>query len=319
VSDRPRDDAARVLCVTLNAALDVTYAAGALVPGDVNRVEHVHTHAGGKGVNVARLLHGWGRAATVLGFSGGPVGTDIVASLDEAGLSHHLVPCAESSRRTITVVSGSDGTSTGFYESGPTISAPEWEAFRGVYEQELATSRLVVLSGSLPPGVAGDAYRQLTAAARERGLPVVVDVHGKPLLHALDAGPTVVTPNETELAEAVGLARPIPLEVAAEAARRLVTEGAERVVVTLGPRGLIGADEAGIWVVTTPPVNGNPAGAGDAVVAVIVDSELSGRAWPEALHRAAATAAAAVRAPAAGAVDPDDVADLWEHVEVREI
>jgi tagatose 6-phosphate kinase len=90
-------------------------------------------------------------------------------------------------------------------------------------------------------------------------------------------------------------------------------------VVTLGPRGLIGADEAGIWVVTTPPVNGNPAGAGDAVVAVIVDSELSGRAWPEALHRAAATAAAAVRAPAAGAVDPDDVADLWEHVEVREI
>jgi tagatose 6-phosphate kinase len=148
---------------------------------------------------------------------------------------------------------------------------------------------------------------------------VIVDAHGKPLLHALDAGPSVVAPNESELAEAVGLTRPIPVEVAVEAARRLVTRGAQRAVVTLGARGLIGVLHERAWQATTPPVHGNPVGAGDAVVAVLADGELMRQPWPETLRRAAATGAAAVRAPIGGVVDPEHVADLLEDVEVREL
>jgi len=312
-------EGARVLCVTLNAALDITYRADSVVLGDVNRVERTHAHAGGKGVNVARLLGGWGRSATVCGFTGGLVGAEIVASLDELEVSHRMVACAGHNRRTVTVVSAADQAATGLYEPGPTITATEWEAFLAAYAEELDAATLVVLSGSLPPGAPGDAYLQLTGAARARGLPVILDAHGKPLLHALEAGPTIVTPNETELAEAAGLARPIALEVAADAVRGLVAGGAERAVATLGPRGLLGTDGAHAWLAATPSVRGNPTGAGDAVVAVLADSELSGRPWPEALRQAAATAAAAVRMPAAGSVDPVDVAELFEHVEVREL
>ncbi|HET6878473.1 MAG TPA: 1-phosphofructokinase family hexose kinase [Jatrophihabitans sp.] len=308
---------ARVLCVTLNTALDITYTTDSVVLGDVNRVGPTHAHAGGKGVNVARLLAAWGRAATVCGFCGGMVGAEIAASLDEVDIPHRMVPCAGDSRRTITVVH--DGSSTGFYEPGPTIMPAEWDGLLAAYEEQLSSAALVVLSGSLPPGVPGDAYRELTAAARARGLPVIVDAHGKPLLHALDAGPSVVTPNETELAEAAELDRPLDLETAAEAARGLVARGAERAVATLGPRGLIGASGDGVWLAVPPAVDGNPTGAGDAVVAVLADSELAGRDWPETLHRAAATAAAAVRMPAAGVVDPEDVAELFEQVEVREL
>ena len=310
---------ARVLCVTLNAALDLTYHTHAVVLGDVNRVDPTQSHAGGKGVNVARLLTVWGRAAVVCGFAGGLVGAEIIASLDEAGVGHRMVPCAGDSRRTVTVVGAADRTSTGFYEPGPSISSAEWDAFLATYDEALGSSRLVVLSGSLPPGVPADAYRQLTAAARERDLAVIVDAHGKPLLHALEAGPSIVTPNETELAEAVGLTRPIPLDRAVHAAHRLVAEGAERAVATLGPRGLIGADGTRAWLATTPAVEGNPTGAGDAVVAALADSELSGQGWPDALRHAAATAAAAVRMPAAGSVDPDHVAELSGQVEVREL
>ena len=313
----PQAADARVLCVTLNTALDITYTTGSVVLGDVNRVGPTHAHAGGKGVNVARLLAGWGRPATVCGFSGGLVGAEIVASLDEVAIPHRMVSCAGNSRRTITVVH--DGSSTGFYEPGPTITPDEWDAFLAAYDEELAAVRLVVLSGSLPPGVPGDAYRQLTAAARSRGLPVIVDAHGKPLLHALDAAPSIVTPNETELAEAAELTRPIPLDTAAEAARGLVARGAERAVATLGPRGLIGARGERAWLAAPPAVDGNPTGAGDAVVAVLADSELTGRGWPETLQLAAATAAAAVRMPAAGVVEADDVAELFDLVEVREL
>ncbi len=308
-----------MLCVTLNPALDVTYATAAVVPGEVNRVEHTHTHAGGKGVNVARLLHAWGREVRVLAFAGGRAGADITASLHADGVPHDLVPCQGESRRTVTVVSTTDGVATGFYESGPAISTAEWKALRAAFEALLPSFRLVVVAGSLPPGVPDDAYRQLTWTAREGGLAVIVDAHGKPLLHALDGEPSVVTPNESELAETVGLARPIPVEVAAEAARRLVDRGAQRAVVTLGARGLIGVLNERAWHAATPSVQGNPVGAGDAVVAVIADGELAREPWPETLRRAAATAAAAVRAPIAGAVDPQHVADMVEHVEVREL
>ena len=278
-----------------------------------------HAHAGGKGVNVARLLKACGSEPRVLGFAGGRVGDEITASLHSGAVPHDLVPCQGDSRRTVTVVSTTDGMATGFYESGPTISTAEWDAFRAAYEALLPTARLVVLAGSLPPGVPDDAYRQLTSAARDRGLPVIVDANGKPMLHALDAGPTVVTPNEDELAEAFGLTRPISLEDAAEAARRLTSRGAQRAVVTLGARGLIAVAGERTWRAATPPVRGNPVGAGDAVVAVIAHGELTHQVWPETLRRAAATAAAAVRSPIAGAVDPRHVADMLEQVEVEEL
>jgi tagatose 6-phosphate kinase len=308
-----------VLCVTLNAALDVTYTAASVTPGEVNRVDHAHAHAGGKGVNVARLLLQWGCPVTVLGLAGGRTGAAIIAALVVAELPHGMVPCAVDLRRTVTVISTADSSSTGFYEPGPTVSLQEWDAVLTAYEAELDSCRLVVLSGSLPPGVPTEAYQRLTSLARARGLPVIVDAHGKPLLHALEAGPSVVTPNEAELADSLGIDRPVSVGAAAEGARRLVAAGAERAVATLGSRGLVGVAGDQAWLASAPTVHGNPAGAGDAVVAVIADSILSGTEWPAALHRAVATAAAAVREPVAGVGRPDDVAELVEQGEVREL
>ncbi|MGH3743706.1 MAG: PfkB family carbohydrate kinase, partial [Mycobacteriales bacterium] len=132
-------------------------------------------------------------------------------------------------------------------------------------------------------------------------------------------GPSVVTPNENELAEAVGLTVPVPIDLAADAARRLVARGAERAVATLGERGLVGVHETRAFTARPPRVEGNPAGAGDAVVAVVAGGLLAGDTWPDVLRRAGATAAAAVRSPVAGVVDPDDVAGLLPHVEVQEL
>ena len=60
-----------VLTVTLNAALDVTYEVEALVPPETRRVLQVRERAGGKGVNVARVLRQLGHGAVVAGLAGG--------------------------------------------------------------------------------------------------------------------------------------------------------------------------------------------------------------------------------------------------------
>ncbi|MGH3498128.1 MAG: 1-phosphofructokinase family hexose kinase [Nocardioidaceae bacterium] len=306
----------RVLCVTVNLALDVTYLADSLTAGEANRVAEVHARAGGKGVNVARLLHDFGHPVVVTGLAGGSVGDEIATSLDAGSLAHDLAPCLSASRRTVTAVDRRDGSSTGYYEPGPLISAGEWDRFATVYERWLPDVALVVLAGSLPPGAPADGYRQLIALARDHGVPAVLDVPGEALLSGLAAGPWLVKPNELELAEATRIARPVSVDAAVHAAGRLIDGGAERVVVSLGARGLVGVCARQVVVAVPPTVMGNPVGAGDAVVATLTHAHLTGVAWPQALRLAAATAAAAVRMHVAGAVDHHDVDELYDRVEV---
>jgi tagatose 6-phosphate kinase len=119
-----------------------------------------------------------------------------------------------------------------------------------------------------------------------------------------------VKPNEHELAEASGLTVPVPLAAADQAARRLLADGAQAVVVTLGPRGLLGVLPGMSLLAAPPPQRGNPVGAGDAAFAALVEGHLAGQPWPDRLRRAAAMSAAAVRQPVAGMVGAEDVAEL---------
>ena len=126
-------------------------------------------------------------------------------------------------------------------------------------------------------------------------------------------------PNEYELAEVAGLAVPVPLPAAVHAARRLLADGAQGVVVSLGPRGLVGV-LPGITLLAVPPTQeGNPVGAGDAALAALAEGHLAGQPWPDRLRRAAAMSAAAVRQPVAGVVRAEDVAELEALTAVSEI
>lgn len=58
-----------IITVTCNPAIDVTYQLGLLVPGEVHRIQQVHTRVGGKGVDVARVLHQLGEAVVATGFA----------------------------------------------------------------------------------------------------------------------------------------------------------------------------------------------------------------------------------------------------------
>ncbi|WP_460370917.1 PfkB family carbohydrate kinase, partial [Actinocorallia lasiicapitis] len=63
-----------ILTVTLNPALDVTYAVPFWAAHTTNRVVEVRERAGGKGVNVARVLRALGQDVLALGLCGGPAG-----------------------------------------------------------------------------------------------------------------------------------------------------------------------------------------------------------------------------------------------------
>jgi tagatose 6-phosphate kinase len=65
-----------IVAVCLNPAIDITYTVAQLRPGTSHRVLEVRRRAGGKGVNVAAILHQQGVDAVVTGPRGGSTGAD---------------------------------------------------------------------------------------------------------------------------------------------------------------------------------------------------------------------------------------------------
>ncbi|MDQ4006912.1 MAG: hexose kinase [Actinomycetota bacterium] len=303
-----------ILTVTLNAALDVTYRVDALRPHATHRVRDVHAVAGGKGVNVARVLAASGEDVMVTGLTGGVTGDRIRADLDDAGLPQAMVQIGGESRRTLAVHGTDDGDATLFNEPGPLVQDDEWASFRDSFADLAAAAEVVVLSGSLAPGLPPDAYASLVGLAAEHGATTVVDASGAALRAAVEAGAAVVKPNAAELAEVTGLDDPF----AAVACLR--DTGAGAVVASLGPDGVLALAGDG-YLSARPParVDGNPTGAGDACTAALARGLARGDAWPTMLAEAVALSAAAVTMPRAGEVDLDLAARFQRAVTVEQV
>ena len=314
-----------ILTVTLNAALDVTYHVPALRPGRTHRVSTVDERAGGKGVNVARVLHTLGEPVIATGLVGGGTGASIRTLLGD--LRHSFVDIAQPSRRTTVVADGTDGT--GFWEPGPQVSAAEWSAFLAHYAALLRVARVVVLAGSLPPGVPPDAYASLVELARGAEVPSVLDAAGEPLRAGLAAGPDVVKPNAHELAMATGMAvgalpeaEELAVSEAAEAADALRVSASRQtaVVASLGPHGLLASTMDGRWhALPGAHLTGNPTGAGDAAVAALARGLAYRLPWPQRLSDAIGLSGAAVVSPVAGNVTREDFQRMRRAATVREL
>ncbi|MER7079676.1 1-phosphofructokinase family hexose kinase, partial [Saccharopolyspora kobensis] len=143
-----------IITVTPNPALDVSYRVAHLSPGSSHRVREVHERAGGKGLNVSRVLHGQGIGTLVAAPVGGVHGDAIREDLDAAGIEHLLLPVPGPTRRTIAVVAEEDtsGEATLFNEPGSHLAEADWQRFRELLTTRLPEASVLVCSGSLPPG-----------------------------------------------------------------------------------------------------------------------------------------------------------------------
>ena len=304
-----------ILTVTPNAALDITYEVDELVPHQSHRVTAVRQRAGGKGVNVASVLARMGRPVIATGLVGGTAGDEIRADLEARGVVARLVDGGGSSRRTVNVVSAVHGDATIFNEPGPELTGPGWQSFVTGLDSLMgeAAATVVVLSGSLPPGLPDDTYAELVDLSHLHEARVIVDADGAALRGALRSGPDLVVPNRAELARATGT-RDVGAGVAA-----LRELGARDVLVSCGADGLVLVPEDGSgWYARLPaPLPGNPTGAGDALVAALAAGLAAGSSWQQMVQDAVTWSAAAVLQPIAGDIDPDDVARLSPQVLVE--
>lgn len=254
-----------IVTVTPNPALDFTYQLPAVHLGQSHRVLPPAVRAGGKGINVARILHSRGVPVLSLATVGGCTGAEFESDLIVSAIPHRLTHVQAATRRTMAFTESKGARASIFNEFGANNTPAEWGRLTYAVETALSDATCLVGSGSLPEGADTNFYAHLVGRAQALGIPSIVDTTGPALLAAARAGVTLIKPNEQELTESTGE------EDSVRAARALIDLGAQNILVSLGERGmfLISAANPGEpWRGRLPRIlAGNATGAGDAAVA----------------------------------------------------
>lgn len=306
-----------VLTITCNPAVDITYDIDVLRLHEAHRVRSVHKRAGGKGVNVARVLQRLGHPVTATGLLGGPGGDEVRALLPE-GIRQEWVATATPTRSTVALVDP-DGVSL-FNEPGAEVSQTDWRSLVQRASELAATHAVTAISGSLPAGTSAEVLSELIRSVRSAGSVLAVDTSGSHLVTAAKAGADLLKPNKEELFEATG-ATEIEAGVAV-----LLDRGAGAVLLSDGSHGMgLYTRRKGHlmcwWATPGRVVRGNATGAGDASVAAVVKGLAAhgpDMNWPEALADAVALSGATVLAPTAGDFDEAAYESLRPLVKVEE-
>ncbi|EHJ92150.1 1-phosphofructokinase [Vreelandella boliviensis] len=312
---------ARVLCITLNPALDLAFNLDTLVLGSVNRPTSAQLDAAGKGVNVARVLAGLGHDVTVSGFLGADNDAPFQLAFAKYALTDAFVRVPGETRINAKIAEQS-GRVTDINGPGMPIDAEHLQALTHKLDAELTSAtppQAIVLAGSLPPGLSLDDFSQLLSHLNTSVVPLWVDTSGPALNTAIATHPAGVKPNENELAEWAGEDM-TSSDTRLNAAKRLHQSGIANALISAGAEGVLWVSAQGAWHATPPKVTAtNTVCAGDTFVAGMLHGLLSGHAPEHTLRFATALSAEAVRHVGVGDPHAADFDSLQQHTRIRRL
>ncbi|HEX4502317.1 MAG TPA: 6-phosphofructokinase II [Scandinavium sp.] len=256
-----------IYTLTLAPSLDSATLTPQIYPEGKLRCSAPVFEPGGGGINVARAIAFLGGEATAIFPAGGATGEHLVALLADEQVPVETVAANDWTRQNLHVHVETSGEQYRFVMPGAALSEDEFHQLEQKVLQ-IEVGAILVISGSLPPGVSISKLVELIQSAQQHGIRCVVDSSGDALAAALEVGNLeLVKPNQKELSALVQreLTQPDDVRKAAEV---IVRSGkARRVVVSLGPQGALGVDASGSVQVVPPPVKSqSTVGAGDSMV-----------------------------------------------------
>ena len=308
-----------ILTVTMNPSIDISYPLETLHLDTVNRVDKVSKTAGGKGLNVTRVLAEIGDPVSATGLIGGSTGQFILDHLDQE-IGKEFFEIQGETRNCIAILH--EGQQTEILEKGPSVSEEEGQAFLDHYEALLPDVAVVAISGSLPAGLPLDYYSQLVERAKKAGKPVVLDCSGASLEKALAAPikPTVIKPNNEELSQLLGYEVTKDLDQLKEVLQSNLFKGIDWVIVSLGADGAFAKHGDVFYKVDIPKIEVvNPVGSGDSTVAGISAALSSGKDDAALLTHAMVLGMLNAQEKMTGHVNMAHYDDLYQQINVKEV
>ncbi|WP_134701444.1 1-phosphofructokinase [Ammoniphilus sp. YIM 78166] len=252
-----------IYTLTLNPSIDYHIRLHSFSEGVINPVTEEWKDAGGKGINVSKVLNVLGMDSMALGFIGGFTGAFIQQQVETLGISHQFIAVSGDSRINVKMKAATETEFTGI---SPIISS---EAMDQLMDQirTLDHADFLVLAGSVPASLPPDIYQMIMHEVKGKGVRVFLDAKGKALEQSLASRPFLIKPNHHELGELFATTIETP-EQAVHYGREAVNRGAQNVIVSLAGKGAVFINQEVAYVAEIPPTRPvNSIGAGDSMVA----------------------------------------------------
>ncbi len=293
----------KILTVAVNPAVDLSTRVERMLANRKLRCAGAHVEPGGGGINVSRVIRGFGGKSTAFVALGGPTGRTLRELMRQEGLDVDALPIAENTRQNVTVDETRRERQYRLVLQGPHWSGKEVKAALARIERLARSHQYVVATGSLPPGVPEDFYARIARIVKRQGGRMILDTSGPPLQAALEAGVFLVKPNHIEFRDLAG-ARSTDWKTMARVGHRLQERGkAEIMIVTRGDLGALAIlppnNKGGeAWRLQSPKGKVvSLVGAGDSLIGAFVLALARGKPLLEACRLGVAAASAAVEAP----------------------
>ena len=302
--------------MTINPSVDRLITVDRLVFEDRAYIISRADSPGGRGINASRVLHSYGAKTLAIATTGGASGERLEKLLTKCDFPVKLVRIGKDIRVNLTITDR-QGLAVKLDEKGPLITKSELARVEKAVESRLETASWIMLCGSIPPEVSSDFYAKLIRLARERKVKTLLDTDGDALIQGLEAGPTVVSPNQPE-AERLLNRGLITRAHFLEAATRIKAMGAESVIVSLGSRGAVAVDGNQLLEVIPPRIDAvSPLGAGDALAAAFVWAATKKKEFSDCVRWGVAAGTASARLPGVEFANIEQTKEVYKSVEVR--
>lgn len=308
-----------ITTVTLNASIDKAYhMKEEIVNGTVMRVASTRNSAGGKGLNVARVVKLCGEEVQATGLVGGYNGDYLKALLEEDGISHDFGQIKGETRSCINVLDPGFG-STEYLESGCEVTTEEENAFMDHFCGLVNRSDVIAISGSVPKGVREDVYRRMISIAKRMDKQVILDTSGVLLKEGIKAKPTMVKPNKDEIEMLFG-AKIESREDVIQYGKMIYEQGIPYVVISLGGEGALLVCKEGIFQGKPPKMEVvNTVGCGDSMVGAFAVAMVRKYDAKEALRYGVAVATANAMSPHTGDFEPKVMEKLLDEIQIIQV
>jgi len=242
----------KIIAILLNPTIDMIYEIKNFKAGHTYLVRDPIIYPVGKAISFSLALKNIDRSfknLKILGFVGKKDKELYSHFLRTHGVDFKLIPVKGKTRSNKTIIDSEMHRTTHIRELGFFKLAEEnLNKLIDLIEKECKKDDIIICSGSIPQGVSSKIYSEIMNALKEKKVMTVLDSSGEALVQGLQASPTLIKPNLTELNQILNLNPPITVNSLitledvinlAECAKILLKKGIRYILITLGEKGAI--------------------------------------------------------------------------------
>lgn len=306
---------AKILCITLNPAIDLTLELEQLHIGEVNRQQNAQSHAAGKGLNVAQVLKDLGHEVYVSGFLGQANKQIFEQHFAQEQFHNHFVMVDGETRQNVKIAEQS-GRMTDINGKGFYVNVEHKQQLIQSCTELAKQMDCVVIAGSLPQAYELTDFNEFIQQLKQYNSKIALDTSGQALRIAMQNQVWLIKPNTDELRETFA----IQVDSIQQQVQLFSQYQTENAVISMGEQGVNWLKQGTMYHADAPKVQvKSTVGAGDTLLAGMIHGLLTQQDDIDILRRATALASHAVTQIGFHIPTPQQLTQLMTQIHVQHI